>query len=347
MGKDKKYYTPAEWEPHECTWLQWPHEDTPWGKGYQPKLDGIWVQMVKELHKGEKVRIIVCNETEKRHVLDCLKGKDIEFGQVEIYIKETNDVWVRDNGPIFVRDGEGKLAALDWNFNGWGDKYPHDKDCRIAEFIADTIGVARVKAPICLEGGGIEVNGQGSLMAAKTSIINDNRNPGKGQKEIEAELSYHFGVTNFVWISGILGEDNKDEDTDFHIDGAARFTDANTILYEADPFGESEPYILEAMEKHYSELRAARDAFGEPFTLVPVPVTRENSKGLDFKGSYLNYYVGNEVVLVPVYGDENDALGMKVVEGQFPGRRVVGIDVTPLFPYGGMIHCVTQQQPKL
>ncbi|MCL1983307.1 MAG: agmatine deiminase family protein [Clostridiales bacterium] len=342
---------PAEWEPHEGTWLQWPHEESPWGKGYRAKIEHIWVAMVKELHIGEKVHIIVYSDTEKQRVLDCLSGCPIDYGQVDFFIQETDDVWVRDNGPIFVKGDQGKIVALDWNFNGWGNKYRHGKDRLIAKFIADAIGAPLVKAPICLEGGGVEFDGHGTLMASKTSIINENRNPGMNQAEIESALSEYFGVTNFVWIAGLRGEDNNNEDTDWHIDGAARFAGAETIMYKYNAAGNDEEFYLAALEKHYQELRNATNINGGKYKLIPVPVTKGTILGSaeggtrTGKGSYLNYLVGNEVVLVPVYGDENDALGLRIVEGQFPGRRVVGINVRALYPYGGMIHCVTQQQP--
>jgi len=342
---------PAEWEPHECTWLSWPHEDTPWGKGYQAALDGVWVEMVRELHTGEKVNIIVCNEAEKNHVLGCLEGRLIDHSRIGFFIKETNDVWVRDNGPIFVRDECGGLAALDWNFNGWGEKYPHERDCLIAEYISGASGIPFVKGPLCLEGGGVEVDGCGTLMASKTSIMNKNRNPGLSQKEIEGMLSEYFGVSNFIWISGLLSEDNNDEDTDFHIDGQARFANEDTILYKYNFLGNDEEFYLKALEKHRGELMGAVNINGGKYKLIPVPVTKGAIIGTapgtrSGNGSYLNYYVGNEVVLVPVYGDEFDALGLSIIEGQFPGRRVAGINVRALYPYGGMIHCVTQQQPK-
>ncbi|MCL1983311.1 MAG: agmatine deiminase family protein [Clostridiales bacterium] len=344
-----KYRIPAEWEPHEGTWLQWPHNGTilpdySEGRDYREQVEGIWIQMTKELHIGENVHIIVDNNAEKDHVTEKLSEENIDFNRVDFLVKRIDDVWVRDNGPIFVWDDQGNQVITDWSFNGWGGRMPHEFDAQVSAYISEHTNLLRVVPGIRLEGGGIEVDGRGSFMAAKTSIINDNRNPGKSQAEIEAEIAKYFGVTNFVWITGLSGDDPGGEMTDFHIDGAARFTGSNTILYEADPYGESEPHMLKTYDMHYNELRNCRDIDGNPFRLVPVPLTRLNVKGLDYKGSYLNYYIGNEVVLVPTYGDENDAVGLQIIEGQFPGRRIAGIDVCPLFPYGGMIHCVTQQQ---
>ncbi|MFF2879559.1 agmatine deiminase family protein [Bacillus toyonensis] len=337
------FYMPAEWEKHEGTWLQWPHDKTHRGEGYRAKLDDIWVTMAKELHYGENVHIVVYDEEEKKHVQSKLIEENVNMDKIDFLVQETDDIWIRDNGPIFVKDKEENLCLTHWIFNGWGDKYPYENDAVIPDEISEMYSIPKVAASVCLEGGGIEINGNGTLMAAKTSIINENRNPTLSQEEIEMELTKYLGVTNFIWITGIRGEDNYDEDTDYHIDGAARFVNENTILYEYDPFGEGEAYLLDAQEKHYQELRQARNIDGSPFQLIPVPVTRKVVKEADCKGSYLNFYIGNEVVLVPIYGDEHDKLGLQIIEGQFPGRRIVGIHVNALYAYGGMIHCVTQQ----
>ncbi|GGE61755.1 agmatine deiminase family protein [Priestia taiwanensis] len=341
-----KFHMPAEWEEHEGTWLQWPHDKTHRGEGYKAKLNDIWVSMAKELHYGENVHIVVCDNEEKEYVQLRLKEEKVDLTKIDFLIHEADDVWIRDNGPIFVKDKEGNLTLTHWIFNGWGDKYPHANDIIVPNKISENYKISKVDVDICLEGGGIEVNGQGTLMAAKSSIINENRNPTLSQEEIERALTKYLGVTNFIWITGLRGEDNYDEDTDFHIDGAARFTNENTILYEYDPFGESEAYLLEAHEKHYQELQQARNTDGKPFQLIPVPLTRKDVKEAGCKGSYLNFYIGNEVVLVPVYDDEHDKLALQIIEGQFPGRRIVGINVSKLYAYGGMIHCVTQQHIK-
>lgn len=342
---DIEYYMPAEWEKHEGTWLQWPHDQTHRGKGYRAKLDDIWVTMAKELHYGENVHIVVCNENEKKHVQTILKKAKVDMDKIDFLIQQTDDIWIRDNGPIFVKDHEGNLCLTDWNFNGWGNKYPYENDAKVPKKISQNYCLPKIDVNVCLEGGGIEVNGKGTLMAAKTSIINENRNPTLHQEEIESALTKHLGVTNFIWITGLRGEDNYNEDTDFHIDGAARFSNENTILYENDPFGESETYLMEAYEKHYQELQQARNTDGAPFQLIPLPLTRKIVEEAGSKGSYLNFYIGNEVVLVPIYDDEHDKLALQIIEGQFPGRRIVGVNVSKLYKYGGMIHCVTQQHP--
>ncbi len=348
MGSREKiaFFMPAEWEKHEGTWLQWPHDGSNKDENYRAKLDDIWVTMAKELHYEENVHIVVCNERERKHVQAKLNEEHVNMDKIDFLVQETDDVWIRDHGPIFVKDDKGNLCLTNWNFNGWGNKYPFEKDAKIPSKISENGSIPLIETSVCLEGGGIEVNGNGTLLAAKSSIMNGNRNPTLHQEEIESELTKYLGVTNFIWITGLRGEDNHDEVTDFHIDGAARFVNENTILYEYDPFGESEAHLLKAYEKHYQELRQARNTDGKPFQLIPVPVTRNIVKEVGSKGSYLNFYIGNEVVLVPVYGDEHDSLGLQIMEGLFPGRRIVGINVRKLYAYGGMIHCVTQQHPK-
>ncbi|WP_289140129.1 agmatine/peptidylarginine deiminase [uncultured Brevibacillus sp.] len=340
------FYMPAEWEKHEGTWLQWPHNGTNKGEGYREKLDDIWVTMAKELHYGENVHIVACNDVEKEHIESKLMEAKVSMDKIDFLIQETDDIWIRDNGPTFVKDDNSNLLLTNWIFNGWGNRYPSENDAMVPVNIGEMYNIQRIEASVCLEGGGIEVNGKGSLLATKTSILNDNRNPSLRKEEIERVLSKYLGITNMIWISGLRGEDNHDEVTDYHIDGAARFSNENTILYEYDPFGESEAHLLEAYERHYQELRQARNTDGKPFQLIPVPVTRKIVEEAGSKGSYLNFYIGNEVVLVPIYGDEHDKLGLQIIEGQFPGRRIVGINVSKLYPYGGMIHCVTQQQPQ-
>ncbi|MCR8643373.1 agmatine deiminase family protein [Paenibacillus sp. N1-5-1-14] len=341
-----QFYMPAEWEEHEDTWLQWPHDKTHRGERYKAKLNNIWVTMAKELHYGENVYIVVYNDEEREYVQSKLNEANVNLDKIHFLIQETDDIWIRDNGPIFVKDRDNQLSLTHWIFNGWGNKCPYTNDAVVPSQISKHYNIPKVDVDVCLEGGGIEVNGNGTLMAAKSSIINENRNPALSQEEIERALTKYLGVTNFIWITGIRGEDNYDEVTDFHIDASARFSNETTILYEYDPFGESEAYLLEAHELHYQQLQQARNTDGKPFQLIPLPLTRKVVKEANCKGSYLNFYIGNEVVLVPIYDDEHDKLALQIIEGQFPGRRIVGIHVSELYAYGGMIHCVTQQHIK-
>lgn len=191
-----------------------------------------------------------------------------------------------------------------------------------------------------LEGGSVELDGSGTAMLCKSSVVSKSRNPELSVKQAEEYLSRYLGATNFIWLEGVVGEDI----TDAHIDGIARFYDAKTLLTVSEKdFFELYEGILES---DYETLLSVNNAEGEPYEIIELPMTAKNVDGLGYKGSYLNYYVGNEVVLVPVYRDANDAIAMKILSELYSDREIVPIDVTALYQYGGMLHCVTQQQPK-
>jgi agmatine deiminase len=343
------FYMPAEWEEHEGTWLQWPHDDT--HPGQQVRLENIWLMMTGALHEHEIVHIVVPDERRLEHVYRQIAYYGLDQSNIDLRVFPTNDVWARDSGPIFLVNDEGDLVVTDWNFNGWGERYPFDKDTKVPAGIAEMLSVPVFAAPITLEGGGVEVNGKGTLLATRSSIANPNRNPGMTLEEIEEVLREYLCVEHFIWLSGAPGVG----DTDFHIDGAARFVDEQTVLYSwTDDKGHPRyPYF----KKHREELEAAVTESGKPLTLVPLPVTeariyatRVNSAAPPFEpvpslGLYANYYVTNNVVLVPVYGDVNDARAKAIIAEHFPGREIIGILAHMLAELGGMIHCVTQQQP--
>jgi agmatine deiminase len=343
------FYVPAEWEAHEGTWLQWPHDDT--YKGRQMNLEHIWLMMTEALHEHEMVHIVVPDERRLEHVYQQIRYYSFDQSKIDLRVFPTNDVWARDSGPIFLVNDKGELAATDWNFNGWGERYPFDKDRKVPAGIADMLSVPVFTAPITLEGGGIEVDGNGTLLATRSSIVNPNRNPGVSQEEIEEALKQYLCIKHFIWLSGGVGIG----DTDMHIDGAARFVDDSTVLYSwtDDASHPRYPYF----KQHLHELQRAMTQSGKPLTLVPVPVTEARIyatsgtstvapfKSLPSLGLYANYYVANNVILVPVYGDVNDARAKAIIAEHFPGRQVVGILAHRMAELGGMIHCVTQQQP--
>lgn len=343
------FHMPAEWERHEGTWLQWPHDNT--YPEHQMRLEHIWLAMTQVLHKHETVHIVVPDERREEHVHQEMVYYGFDWGSIDIHVLPTNDVWARDSGPIFLVNDKGELAATDWNFNGWGERYPHDLDRKVPAGIANLLSVPLFTAPITLEGGGIEVNGHGTLLATLSSIVNPNRNPGKSQNEIEEVLRQYLGIEHFIWLTGAVGMG----DTDMHIDGAARFVDEATVLYSwtDDTSHPRYPYF----QRHRDELEKAVTQSGEPLTLVPIPVTEARvyatvaaSTVAPFKlvpslGLYANYYVANDVVLTPVYGDANDARAKAIIAEHFPQRQVIGILAHLLAELGGMIHCVTQQQP--
>ncbi|MGI6217609.1 MAG: agmatine deiminase family protein [Coriobacteriales bacterium] len=333
------YSIPHESEEHEGTWLIWPHQYT-YGLEYRNEIEPIWISMTQALVSGEKVHIIAYNEEERERIEEVLADHQIDMTNIDFTIAESDDVWVRDTGPIFAFDENNDLTILNFAFNGWGKKTPYQKDDDIPLSVSKDRNIKiETISDVVIEGGAIESDGAGTLMACRSSVISPNRNPGMSQEEMEKILQQYTGASNFIWLDGVTGEDI----TDAHIDGIARFYDKNTLLtVSKDDFLNLHENIS---EEDYKVLQSARNADGEKYQIVEFPLTKNNVKGLDYKGSYLNFYIGNEVVLLPVYQDSNDDKAIEILQELYPDREVVPIDVTALYQYGGMLHCVTQQQP--
>jgi agmatine deiminase len=343
---------PAEWELHEGTWLQWPQDKI--YRGYELKLERIWINIVEALKDHENVHLIVNDERQRDHVADNLRYHRIGLKNIDFYIIPTNDVWARDNGPIFVVNDDGETIITDWSFNGWGERFPYDLDNLVPSAIGKQLDIPVFKVPMVLEAGAVEVNGKGTFLATRTSIIDAYRNPGMSQEDIEAVLSQYLGVNHFIWLTGAgRGEcDQWGDETDSHIDIVARFSNESTVLYNCTNNLSDPRYKL--LKKSYQELRAAATESGKPLTLVPLPLpeVHQTSTMTDWRKSsltdaaYSNYLIANNVVLVPVYGHANDQRALKIISEQFPGREVLGIEVVALIEHGGAIGCVTQPQPS-
>jgi agmatine deiminase len=349
------YTMPAEWEPHEGTWLIWPHNDThPYS---QLHLEHLWIEMTAALCEHETVHIIVPDERRRDHLFHQLAYYGLDDSNLDVHFIANNDVWARDCGPIFLVNGQGELAVTAWNFNGWGERYPFDKDRLVPGAVAEELELPLFTAPITLEGGAIEVNGQGTLIATRSSIINPNRNPGKDQGEIEAAIQAYLGVQHIIWLTGASREfcDLVGSDTDLHIDGYARFTDESTVLYSWTE--DKANHFYPVLQQHLDELQGARTESGNPLDLVClpkpknemystlVPATHPPFESVLSLGTYANFYVANNVVLVPVYGDVNDARAKSILAEHFSDREIIGIPAWATAELGGMMHCVTQQQP--
>jgi agmatine deiminase len=358
------YRMPAEWERHNAIWLQWPcshpgatDEND---RSYQMLMEKTWMLMAWEIHRQARLEILARDDRQRSHIFAAMNYYGFEMTRISIHVTRTVDVWHRDSGPVFVVDNNGGIAITDWNFNGWGS-YPEwaEAEAHIPQTVADILTLPVFVAPMVSEGGAIEVNGSGSLMATRSSIINDNRNPGMSQQQVEQVLGDYLGVDNFIWLSGAAAEvcqNQLGDGTDYHIDIAARFTGKNTVLYawtddENDP---RYPYLV----KHLEELQSACDEDGQALTLLPMslpaggvyaigdrrdPLLGSGSHFTD--ASYLNYLVTNNIVLLPAFGNANDAPAQRLLASCFPQHRVIPIPVVSLTAEGGAIHCVTQQQP--
>jgi agmatine deiminase len=338
------YTMPEESSLHEGTWLQWPHQYQ-YGINYRNRLDATWINMTQALVSGEKVHIIAYNETEKMRITGLLNTAAIPLTNIDFKIYTSDDVWVRDNGPVYVRDSTGKLTILDWGFNGWGNKTAYNNCNVVPGKIATDQNITKVDLNniMTLEGGAFEIDGNGTFLATKSSILNNNRNPGITQAKAESIFRKYLGVTNFIWLDGVAGL----EITDMHIDGFARFANQNTIVTMA----QNDLPDWDVTKKDIDKLYASKNKNGSPYTFVKLPLTQNNVAttygiNLGYKGSYVNFYICNKKILVPNYNDPNDAVANSIIQNLYPGKTVVGIDVRNLYANGGMIHCVTQQQPK-
>jgi agmatine deiminase len=346
------YKMPAETSPHEGTWLQWPHHYE-YGLTYRNRLDATWVAMTSALVGSERVHIIAYNSTEQTRITNLLTTASVSLTNIDFQLFQTNDVWVRDNGPIFVKDTVGNLNIEDWGFNGWGGDYNYNLCNPIPTSLATAIGmtVVNLNSEMTIEGGSYELDGNGVLLATKSSILTQTnsegalaiRNLGMTQSQAETILTQYIGATKFIWLDGFLSPDDV---TDAHIDGFAKFADDSTLV----TMNNDDLLYWGLSSSDIAILYAASDVSNVEYNKVYVPLTQNDvettyGNNLGYKGSYCNYYIANNVVLVPNYNDPNDAVANAIIQGLHPGRTVIGIDCSNLYENGGMVHCVTQQQP--
>lgn len=331
---DRIFQMPGEEEPHEGTWMQWPHDhDDNRRRNLVQRYEESWIQMTMALHTGERVHIIVYDDAEKDRVSSRLQDRGCDMQQIDFFAWPTEDVWVRDNGPIFVFDESDCLHVTDWGFNGWGKRYKFEQSNTIPKQVASALDLPCTTIPMINEGGSVELDGKGTLMAKRSSILNRNRNPGWKQEDAEAYFRRYLGATNFIWLDGVKGQDVTDD----HIDGTARFADSNTIVtyYRKD--------FLD--RKEYDILENAVNAKGETYRIVHLPLTTRKIVRGDY-GFYINFYVGNKVVLVPSFDDPSDQVAGRKLQAIYGDqRKVVLVPMKEVLKDGGMVHCVTQQQP--
>ncbi len=335
------YDMPAEWEPHAATWLSWPRRE---GISFPESYDRVLPtlrNMVDALTESEPVCINVCNgahEAEARAVLAGIAPECLTFYQIP-----TNEPWCRDHGPIFLtREHDPKLAIVDWDYNGWGNKYPpFDLDEVVPTRIAELLGLPVFYPRMILEGGSIDVNGAGACLTTEGCLLNPNRNPNFSRQEIEQRLRDYLGVQEILW----LGLGTEGDDTDGHIDNLARFVNANTVLTIVEKDQDNPNYRpLQENRRRLNEMKIA----GRNLNIVELPTVRRMVReDLVLPASYANFYIANTVVLAPVYGDPNDDIALGILRESFPTRKVVGIDCQELIWGLGAFHCLTQQQPQV
>ena len=335
------YRMPAEWEPHAATWLSWPRRE---GISFPDSFDRVLPTlraMVEALIESENVCINVCNgahEAEARQVLRGLSMERITFHRIP-----TNEPWCRDHGPIFLtRKKEPRLAIVDWDYNAWGNKYPpFDLDEVVPTRVAEIFDVPVFYPRMILEGGAIDVNGDGALLTTKSCLLNPNRNPNLNRDEIEIRLRDYLGAREILW----LGEGIEGDDTDGHIDDLARFVSGRMILTVVEENRDDKNY--EPLRENLARLRKMKIGNRKiDIVTLPMPnkIVREN---LRLPASYANFYIANSCVLLPTFADANDRIALSILQKLFPDRRVIGIDCRELIWGLGTFHCLTQQQPAV
>jgi agmatine deiminase len=332
---------PAEWAPQEAVWLSWPHNYDSWPGQFRP-VPYAFARIVAAISRFESVRINAAKKLHARAKKMCASA-GADMTQVRFFDHPTNDAWCRDHGPIFVKHTTtGEVALTDWAYNAWGDKYPpYDLDNEIPPSIEKTTKLRRFVHDMVLEGGSIEVNGEGLLLTSEQCLLHPNRNPHLNRAQIEGILSDYLGVTGFLWLGeGIVGDD-----TDGHIDDMTRFYKADGFItcVEANPNDENH----EILAANLKRLRSFRTPAGKKFDIVELPMPRPFGFNRQrVPASYANYLVINGAVLVPTFRQPGpDARALEIIGGCFPGRETIGIDCYHLIWGLGTLHCLSQQQP--
>jgi agmatine deiminase len=338
----RRHYMPAEWEPHSAVWLSWPHDPVSFPHLEEAEL--AFAEFIHEICPSEQVELQVLDEAMRERTSNVLREKNPRLSRIRFHVAEYADIWFRDYGPIFVvHRAARQLAMTKWIFNAWGNKYETLlKDNRVPYWMNESLGLTMFEPGIVLEGGSIEVNGQGTLMTTEQCLLNPNRNPKLSKKKIEKYLSDYLGVRHFIWLKeGIAGDD-----TDGHIDDIARFVNKNTVLCARQPDTTDPDH--EVLEGNFHLLEKAADQDGNKLRVIPLPVPGwvGDEQGR-LPASYANFYIGNTKVIVPLFGTENDEKALEVIRSVCPNRKVVGINARALVYGLGTFHCMTQQQPAV
>jgi agmatine deiminase len=337
------FWQPAEWEPHRACWLAFPSHPDLW----QDRLAATQAEFVALCWaiadpdpatgkpQGEQLEILVLDQAGLAIAEQMLEGLNPRF-----HIMPFGDIWLRDTGPIFLKDAAGAIATVRFQFNGWGGKYSLIGDQQVARNIAQITGLPEFELPFVLEGGAIDTDGEGTCLTTRQCLLNPNRNPGLSQPEVEQSLQAGLGAQKVLWLQDGLLNDH----TDGHVDTLARFVAPGVVLcmlpVENDP-------NHQALKQIAADLATFSDAQGRPIQVISLP---SPGKVLDHTGeimpaSYTNFYIGNRTVVVPTYGCESDPIAVAAIAALFPSRRTVGLAAKYILYGGGAFHCITQHQP--
>lgn len=336
-----RFHQPAEWDRHSACWLAWPSHGHLWQENLAPaqaEFAALCVAIAEG--GGEALDLLVQDDTAEAQARAALAPV---LGQVRFHRVPVGDIWLRDTAPIFVKEGDGALHAACFRFNGWGGKYELPGDDQVAGRVAGITELPRLDHGWVLEGGSVEVDGEGTVLTTRQCLLNPNRNPGMDQAQIEAALREDLGADKVLWLDEGLLNDH----TDGHIDTLARFT-APGVVVCMEARNPADPNAA-TLDRLATDLAAMTDARGRRLQVVriPSPGLLENEDGEPMPASFVNFYIGNETVVVPTYGTAFDAEAVVAIARLFPGRRTVGRSARAILSGGGAFHCITQQQPEV
>ncbi|MGB8940519.1 MAG: agmatine deiminase family protein [Streptomyces sp.] len=326
----------AEWESHARTFMSWPALESVWEEDLPYVREDI-ARVARTVAEYEYVVMLARPDQQKAAQKAC--GRDVEVIPLAV-----DDLWARDTVPVFVEQ-DGDVIGVDLNFSGWGNKQEHTNDARVGRTLLSEYDIPRRKAPLVAEGGSFETDGEGTLLITESSIVNDNRNPGKSRDRIEDEIKRTLGIKKVIWLAGVRGEDI----TDAHVDSLVRFTAPGVVLLDRAFPGMPADAWSRAADQAKSVLSKATDATGRPFEIIDLPqpdLDRITGEGDDFVSTYANFYVANDSVFLPTFGDRKaDKRAKSILQEHFPQRDVVQIPIDTIASGGGGIHCSTHDQP--
>jgi len=339
--KNQGFQMPGEWEKHSATWLAWPYDEITFPNRV-PKIEQTYCQIIKTLTKHEKVKIIIRNETVKNKITDLLEQIGSSSTNVEFYVCDYADVWVRDYGPTFLKNSQNHKAWVKWNYNAYGNKFPDLlKDKNIFNLIDKNVAGKKFMADIILEGGAIEVNGQNLALTTEECLLNPNRNPNFSKTATEELLKSYLGVDKVIWLKQGLINDH----TDGHIDMVARFVNTDTILLTWTDDTNNPNY--KSLLENYNLLIKETTLQGSKLNIIKLPLPNINyDSGELAPASYANFYIANNCLLIPSFGLPSDDEANKIIGHYFGDRLITNIDCNDLLYGGGTIHCITQQEPE-
>ena len=338
---------PAEWEPHDATWLAWPHQRDDWPGKFEP-IPWVYTEIVRHLHVSETVHLLVNDAAAEAAARTQLGEAGIDLERVRFFQHATDRVWTRDYAPIFLSNARGEVAVTDWHFNGWAKYANWTHDDAIAAKVAADLKLpawqpSRNGRRVVLEGGSIDVNGAGLLLTTEECLLSDvqARNPELTRADLEEVFARYLGVRKVLWLGrGIAGDANHG-----HVDDLARFVGPRTVVtvLEDDPRDAN----FEPLQENLERLRRMSDVDGQPLQIEVLPMPEPvHFQGQRLPASYANFYIANDRVLVPTFNDASDRVALNTLAALFPERRVVGIHAVDLVWGLGTLHCLTQQQPR-